>query len=84
VRAAPAGGQAPARPEQARCPARPRRRFPLEERGALLMVARLTEALALTLRVHLLQAEHDCNTAPLDLPGDLQVPPPAPAHAGPA
>jgi hypothetical protein len=47
------------------------------------MVARLTEALALTLRVHLLQAEHDCNTAPLDLPGDLEVPPPASVHASP-
>ena len=45
----------------------------MEERGALLMVGRLTEAAALALRVHLLQAERDCNSAPVDLPGDLKV-----------
>lgn len=51
-----------------------RRRFPPEEQPALQMVGRLTTALPMTLRVHLLEAEHDCASHPVDLAADLKVP----------
>lgn len=51
-----------------------RRRFPPEEQPALQMIGRLTTALPMTLRVHLLEAEHDCASHPVDLAADLKVP----------